>query len=57
MVKASGRMHEGSQFESDLYAHLPFRFFIVHSGIYQYIPELSEYILVYTSINQYCMIV
>ena len=50
-------MHEGSQFKYKRYAHLSFRFFLVHSGIYQYIPGLSEYILVSTSINQYRMIV
>ncbi len=27
--------------------------FFVHSGIYQYVPGLFEYILLYTSIYQY----
>ena len=42
-------MHDCLGFESERYAHLPFCFFLVHTGIYQDVPGLSEYhILVYT---------
>ena len=48
-------MHGGIGFESQRHAYVPFCFFLVHTGIYLYIPCLSEYVQVHTSINQYLL--
>ena len=50
-------MHEGLGSNPNVMLIYPFDFFLVHTGIYQYVPGLSEYILVYTSINEYCTLI